>query len=138
MVATTAQRTKAARKATEKAAQAAIDQARESAQAQGDPAFTPERFLEPDFVDQVFAYLLAEFPQLFSAEDPQRVKAAVRDELGGVHAGWVRRAPDEGRRRQLGPQVLHLFNGRNATEVARRLRISRATVYRLLKQQGRR
>jgi DNA-directed RNA polymerase specialized sigma subunit len=32
--------------------------------------------------------------------------------------------------------VARLFNGRNATEVARVLKISRITVYRLLKQPG--
>ena len=37
---------------------------------------------------------------------------------------------------RLATQVLSLFNGRNATEVARCLNISRATVYRLLKQPG--
>ena len=38
--------------------------------------------------------------------------------------------------KDVAAEVLRLFNGRNATEVARRLGIHRATVYRYLKQPG--
>lgn len=132
MVASSAQKTKAAQHTIERAAHVAIDRARESAQAGDTGAFKPERFLEPDFVDQVFDYLLSEFPHLFAGADAVAVKLSVRRELGGRDPGWVRR--HEQHRRSLGSQALALFNGRNATEVARRLKISRATVYRLLKQ----
>ena len=40
------------------------------------------------------------------------------------------------RRLRTARQVLRLFNGCNATEVARELNVGRATVYRVLKQAG--
>lgn len=86
---------------------------------------------DPDFVDRVFDYLLAEFPQIAGPKFGD-VKRALRDELGGERVYVPTRSAAE--RQQLARQVLSLFNGRNATEVARRLSISRATVYRLLKQ----
>lgn len=88
---------------------------------------------EPDLVDRIFDYLLAEFPQLAGPEFVD-AKQAVRDEFRGARA-YVRhdrREVAQGTARK----VLALFNGRNATEVARSLQISRATVYRALKQAG--
>ena len=87
---------------------------------------------EVDFVDHVFTYLLREFPHLAG---PQFAKAkrAVREHLGGDRVYISRRTSEA-----LAHQVLSLFNGRNASEVARSLNISRATVYRLLKQAPRR
>lgn len=86
---------------------------------------------DPDFVDHVFAYLLKEFPHLAG---PQFAKAkrAVREELGGERVYVPSRSATD--RQAMAHQVLSLFNGRNAREVARELNISRATVYRLLKQ----
>lgn len=89
---------------------------------------------EPDFVDRVFEYLLAEFPQLAGAPKLAQTERALRERFG-ARTVWVRSAA-EAERAQLAESVLALFNGRNATEVARRLRISRATVYRYLKQPG--
>ncbi|HEY0915642.1 MAG TPA: Mor transcription activator family protein [Solimonas sp.] len=88
---------------------------------------------EPDLVDRIFEYLLTEFPQL-RGQNFDKAKKAVRDEFGGQEAYIPQRPPSE--RQELAQSVLQLFNGRNATEVARRLHISRATVYRLLKQEG--
>ena len=88
---------------------------------------------DADLVDRLFDYLLQLQPSL--AADPVQfaaMKVAVRDEFSGLRP-YVRRR-DKGDR--LAGQVLSLFNGRNATEVARCLNISRATVYRLLKQPG--
>lgn len=86
-----------------------------------------------DFVDRVFEYLLAEFPQIAG---PRFVHArrAVRDELAGDRVYVAARGASD--KRELAREVLTLFNGRNASEVARSLSISRATVYRLLKQAG--
>ena len=39
-------------------------------------------------------------------------------------------------RERITAEVLRVFNGRNAAEVARRLGIGRATVYRIIKQEG--
>lgn len=92
------------------------------------PAFT-----DPDLVDRIFEYLLSEFPEL-GGEQFDRARQAVRDEFRGEEVYIPSRPASE--RQRLAQQVLALFNGRNAREVARRLRISRATVYRLIKQPG--
>lgn len=97
---------------------------------------------EPDIVDRIFDYVVELMPEI--AGKPAKVteaKAAVRAELGGDRVqfkgdrAYIRAGAEEVRR-QLAAQILSQFNGRNATEVARRLRISRATVYRYLKQSG--
>jgi Mor family transcriptional regulator len=90
---------------------------------------------EPDIVDRIFEYVVELMPEI--AGKPAKVteaKAAVRAQFAGDRA-YVKSRGDDARR-QLAGQVLGMFNGRNATEVARRLRISRATVYRYLKQSG--
>lgn len=87
---------------------------------------------EPDLVDRIFEYLLAEFPQLAGdAARVERAQAAVRAEFAGEEVYIQKRSS-----RDIAAEVLRLFNGRNATEVARRLEIHRATVYRYLKQAG--
>lgn len=86
---------------------------------------------EPDLVDRIFDYLLAEFPQLGGAQI-DKAKGAVRAEFGGEDVYIPARGAIE--RQRLVAEVLSLFNGRNATEIARRLGISRASVYRFLKQ----
>ena len=87
---------------------------------------------EPDLVDRIFDYIMAELPQI--AASVQKHKAAVRAEFKGEECYIASRPPTA--RQHTTAQVLALFNGRNATEVARRLQISRATVYRVLKQPG--
>lgn len=101
---------------------------------------TPELDLlvaaEPDLVDRIFDYILAEIPQM-AANPPERVhqlKAAVRAEFKGEEC-YIASRPATARQEMVA-QVLALFNGRNASEVARRLHISRASVYRVLKQPG--
>jgi len=94
----------------------------------------PKPSTEPtdsDFVDRVFDYLRAEFPSL-SARRLARARDALRAEFAGGRAYVASRTPTE--RQALVQEVLSKFNGRNATEVARRLGIGRATVYRHLKQ----
>lgn len=87
---------------------------------------------EPDLVDRIFEYLLAEFPALGAdAVGLRRARAAVRAEFAGEEVYIPKRASVE-----AAEEVLRLFNGRNANEIARRLGISRRTVYRYLKQPG--
>ena len=87
---------------------------------------------EPDFVDRIFDYLLSEFPQLAGdAERMQKAQAAVRAEFAGEEVYIQKRSS-----RDLASEVLQHFNGRNASEVTRRLGVSRRTVYRHLKQPG--
>lgn len=87
---------------------------------------------EPDLVDRIFDYLLSEFPQLAGdVGRVQRAQSAVRAEFAGEEVYIQKRSSHD-----IAEEVLRLFNGRNATEVARRLGIHRATVYRYLKQPG--
>lgn len=88
---------------------------------------------DPDLVDRIFEYLLAEFPHLAGPRFAQ-AKRAVRSEFNGerVRIG----SPKPRDRADLVEATLAHFNGRNASEVARRLGIGRATVYRLIKQAG--
>lgn len=93
---------------------------------------------EPDLVDRIFDYVVELLPEITSkGHRLADVKAAVRDEFAGTETYIPKR---KGERSRLAPdlaaKVIVLFNGRNATEVARRLQISRATVYRVLKQAG--
>lgn len=84
----------------------------------------------PDLVDRIFEYLLTEFPQIAgNAERVQKAEAAVRAEFAGEEVYIQKRSS-----RDLAREILQHFNGRNATEVARRLGVSRRTVYRYLKQ----
>ena len=91
---------------------------------------------EPDLVDRIFDYIMSELPDVFgqNSDKVASTKAAVRAEFKGEDCYIAARPPTE--RQKTVAQVLSLFNGRNATEVARRLHISRATVYRSLKQAG--
>lgn len=89
--------------------------------------------LQPDVLDEIFAVVLEVLPEV--AEDPLRVEQAkrlVRAQFAGEEV-YLRKRTAAYRR----ADVLSRFNGRNATEIARELKISRATVYRLLKQPGR-
>ncbi|HRH21476.1 MAG TPA: helix-turn-helix domain-containing protein [Brevundimonas sp.] len=91
---------------------------------------------EPDLVDRIFDYLLAEFPQI-AGLPPDKIattKAAVRAEFKGEEC-YIAGRPASARQEMVS-NVLALFNGRNAAEVARRLQISRRTVYRIIKQPG--
>lgn len=91
---------------------------------------------EPDLVDRIFAFLAEIRPEMFGpGANLAQAKRAVREEFGGFTA-YVRSCKRE-RSSELAAEVLQHFNGRNASEVARRLRISRATVYRCIKQPGR-
>ena len=86
----------------------------------------------PDLVDAIFAFIQAEFPDF--AGRAAELKAEVRREFSGIEIYIPRRSA--ARREQLTKEVLTLFNGRNATEVARKLGLGRATVYRIIKQAG--
>ena len=92
----------------------------------------PPPITDPDLVDRIFDYVVELLPEL--AGRHAEVKAAVREESAGQGVYIQQRS--KSKRQQLAVQIFTLFNGRNATEVARTLQISRATVYRVLKQPG--
>jgi transcriptional regulator of acetoin/glycerol metabolism len=83
---------------------------------------------EPDLVDRIFDYIVEVLPDLKSRQS--EIKRTLRQEFASERV-YIRRLGTD-----VQSEVARLFNGRNATEVARELRISRATVYRLLKQAG--
>lgn len=101
------------------------------------PALLQSRLADPDFVDRVWAYLLTTWPQRLADIPPaevEQLKMQIRREEGGdyryIATGFGLRAQRDAR------EILRLFNGRNASEVARQLGCSRAKVYRVLKQAG--
>jgi Mor family transcriptional regulator len=85
-----------------------------------------------DLVDAIFSFIESEFPAL--APRTAQLKEEVRREFSGIEIYIPRRS--HASRDRLTKEVLSLFNGRNATEIARRLKIGRATVYRIIKQEG--
>ncbi len=87
---------------------------------------------DPDLVDAIFAFIETEFPDL--APRTALLKEEVRREFSGIEIYIPRRSTAE--RARITAEVLRVFNGRNAAEVARRLGIGRATVYRIIKQEG--
>lgn len=92
---------------------------------------------DADLVDRIFDYLLTEIPGFAESVERARLaelKTAVRAEFAGDRQRIAPRTAAG--RRDTVAQVLALFNGRNATQVARRLNISRASVYRYIKQSG--
>lgn len=96
---------------------------------------TPEANFSPDLVDRLFEYLIELLPELRgSAATMERAEQQLRKEFAGQDVYIpARSSVDKAEERR---QVLRLWNGRNATGVARTLGISRATVYRHLKQPG--
>jgi len=65
----------------------------------------------------------------------EKIMLGMGREFGGRQAGYVR-TRQELEQQAMARDVMSLFDGRNATEVARKLQISRATVYRIIKQPG--
>ena len=105
-----------------------------SAAAKAPPAPPPR---EPDLVDRIFEFLADDHRlAVLDAQALAALKTAVREEFKGEEC-YIAGRPASARQ-ELAASVLALFNGRNAREVARALRIGRATVYRVLKQSGRR
>lgn len=90
-------------------------------------------FTGPDLVDLIFEYIVSEFPEM-QGRAPA-LKDATRKEFAGIETYIAQRSPTD--RQNKVNEVMRLFNGRNATEIARRLKISRATVYRVIKTAGR-
>lgn len=91
-----------------------------------------EVFCDADVVDRVFDFVRELLPDESAAAELEEIKRQVRREFGGREVYIHRRRSEETRVRA--ERVLAMFNGRNASEVARRLGIGRATVYRIIKQ----
>lgn len=88
---------------------------------------------ERDPVTRIMKLLAQLLPEVAGASPArlESIESMIRREYGG--SSWrIRKRPPLDKSR-----VLECFDGRNATAVARQLGISRATVYRVLKQPGR-
>lgn len=95
----------------------------------------PDADFVPDLVDRMFHYLVELVPEFQRSETGlERVQEALRKEFAGQEV-YIPARSSVGRAEER-KAVLRLWNGRNATTVARTLGISRATVYRYLKQEG--
>ena len=91
--------------------------------------------VEPDIVDRIFDYLLQACPDMGERfGDLKALQDDVRTEFAGRETYIRSRSAIE--RQARVQKVLALFNGRNASEVARELHMSRPHVYRILKQAG--
>jgi hypothetical protein len=95
------------------------------------PQFVPE----PDLVARMVAFIGQERPEL-DAATLAAVEQRLRQEFGGDTVYVAKQTTRD--RGDLVAQVRRMFNGRNATEIARRLKIGRSTVYRMVKTAGER
>jgi Mor family transcriptional regulator len=89
-------------------------------------------FDSPDLLDAIFEFIVDECPELAGRAD--ELKAIARRDFSGIETYIPRRSKEE--RDRVVREVMSAFNGRNATEVGRRLGISRASVYRIIKTSG--
>ncbi|WP_343740456.1 helix-turn-helix domain-containing protein [Delftia tsuruhatensis] len=88
-----------------------------------------------DLVDRVFEYLVELVPEIRSSQvDLAHAEAQIRREFAGQTAYIPARSANEKVRERH--RVLQLWDGNNVKEIARTLGISRATVYRHLRQPG--
>ena len=87
---------------------------------------------DPDLIDKIFEFIAIEFPEMSGRA--AELKQMARREFAGIETYIPRRPKAE--REKIVQEVMRLFDGRNATEVARRLDISRASVYRIIKTPG--
>jgi hypothetical protein len=88
---------------------------------------------EPDLVDRIFDFILAEHPGL--RERCADLKAAVRAEFKGEEC-YIRGRPESERQALVSAVFALTFNGKGPRAVARALNTSPATVIRILRQPG--
>jgi Mor family transcriptional regulator len=88
--------------------------------------------ITPDLIDRLFDYIKTEIPGM--SDNVQRYKSAVRAEFAGEMC-YIADKPKT-KRQEDAAKVLSLFNGRNSVTIARKLNISRMTVWRYIKQSG--
>lgn len=69
-----------------------------------------------------------------SKQIAQLIEKRLRDEMAGDR-GYISSSSTASKEEKYA-RVRRMFNGRNATEIARELNIGRATVYRILKKPG--
>lgn len=88
--------------------------------------------ITPDLIDRMFDYIKEEIPGM--SNNLHRYKSAVRAEFAGEMC-YIADKPKT-KRQEDAAKVLSQFNGRNSVTIARKLNISRMTVWRYIKQAG--
>lgn len=78
--------------------------------------------------------IMAEFAKEVSKQMAESIEKRLRAEMAGDR-GYISSESTETREAKQ-DRARRMFNGRNATEIARELKIGRATVYRWLKRPG--
>ncbi len=91
-----------------------------------------------DVAHEVAQQIRAANPHEVSATIAARIETRLRFEMAGDrgYISSLARKTRQQRTEATAAEVRRLFNGRNATELARQLGIGRATVYRILKTPG--
>jgi Mor family transcriptional regulator len=110
----------------------ALDPIQASAPASRETMVTVALLDNVDLIDKIFEFIQIEFPEM--RDKASALKELARREFAGIETYIPRRSQAE--RDRIVAEVMVLFNGRNATEVGRRLNISRASVYRIIKTPG--
>jgi Mor family transcriptional regulator len=82
-----------------------------------------------DLIDKIFEFIQIEFPEMHDKAFAQK-ELALR-EFAGIETYIPRRSQAE--RDRIAREVITVFNGSNAHEVAKRVCISRSSVYRIIK-----
>jgi Mor family transcriptional regulator len=85
-----------------------------------------------DLIDTIFDFIEREFPEM--RHRAPALKQLARREFAGILTYIPRRSQSE--RDRIAAEVAVLFTGRNVAEVARKLGISTASVYRIIKKPG--
>jgi len=98
------------------------------------PDTTPsETATDMDLVDRIFDYLEGQLPRdLQAAGQLGQLRTQMRAEFAGARSYIPSVARHQ--RGQRIEAVLRLYNGRNAMQIAQQLQMSRASVYRIIKQ----
>ena len=78
--------------------------------------------------------IMAEWSKDVSKQIAALIEQRLRSEMAGDR-GYISAASTATREEQH-DRVRRMFNGRNATQIARELKIGRSTVYRILKRPG--
>lgn len=87
-----------------------------------------------DIAYEVASDMMKQWPAEIRRKLAEKIEERLRREMAGDR-GYISGA-SIGTRQEKYDRVRRMFNGRNATEIARELKIGRATVYRILKTPG--
>lgn len=87
-----------------------------------------------DIAYEVASDMMKQWPADIRRQLAEKIEERLRREMAGDR-GYIRSAASSTRQEKY-DRVRRMFNGRNAMEIARELKIGRTTVYRILKTPG--